>query len=167
MNREEFTKLTGVMVSLRYYTERIEPEYMDGTGADKVDFCAMWLKDNKSKVVKALSTDISSMTRDIASFECYKSDVDRLKAEVTEKDRIIQKSDYEINSERQQHTIDIKRLQDTIDRIKADYEEVKTNYEEAKKEYVDLSDIVEDLKEKNTEIVFLKAQLYDLLTANK
>jgi hypothetical protein len=61
MMREEFVKLTGVEISHRYYTDRIEPEYTDGEWADKQEFCTDWLKRNKSTLCKASSIDLSGL----------------------------------------------------------------------------------------------------------
>lgn len=163
MLHEEFENLTGITVSHRYYTERIEPEYTEAS-IDKQTFCTQWIKAHKTDICKALGSDIDGLIRDAAltdvlknepkelrrviaeqrqTIESTEDEVHNLKFEIASKIEIIETLEAENNSLRD----DVKDLQHTIDNINS----VVGDFEAMEKE----------LAEKDMEIMKLKAMLFD------
>lgn len=55
MTKQEFEKLTGVRISDKYFTQVINPAYME-SDKEKIEFCAGWKR--KGGVKKALQYEI-------------------------------------------------------------------------------------------------------------
>jgi len=115
MMREEFTNLTNVEVSHRFYTEKIEPEYMNGDWADKQEFCAQWVKKNKGAICKAHISDVDALSRDIACMDAMKEQADRassLMKEANEKARLADVEAHNANHQNEMPTAKVEDLQE-------------------------------------------------------
>jgi hypothetical protein len=81
MMLQEFIKKTGVTVSHRYYSEKVEPLYSADDNLDKDEFCTNWVKDHKRNIVKAHEFDIDTLSRDISLLEAIRTENTRIKEE--------------------------------------------------------------------------------------
>lgn len=100
MMREEFTELTKVEVSGRYYRDVIEPMYTEAN-EDKHAFCADWVKRNKSLLVKTHLADFNKLNMDICVSEGNQARVN----EVLEEKRKLEAEIKRFASELQQATL--------------------------------------------------------------
>ena len=158
MNIEEFSTLSGLTVSQRYYQTTIEPEYTVSDLPDKESFCTDWIKRNKSIICKAVSADINALSLDLCLLDNYKADAERSRdelqmervarshaeEEITEHEKTIERLNQENESLRQI----IRENRESIDSLIADYNE--------------LLSVKAESANKDAEIVRLKAKLYDL-----
>jgi chromosome segregation ATPase len=162
MTHNEFTNLSGVTVSQRYYQNIIEPEYTHGN-TDKSEFCTDWVKRNKPKLCKAVISDLDALNLDLCLMECHKSDATRSREELETERKA--RSDAENESARKDITIEelkteVQDLTERLDRMIEDYNSVHQSYRE-------LLELKTEIAERDTEIVKLKAMLFDLVVCSK
>jgi chromosome segregation ATPase len=164
MQNEEFENLTGETVSFAYYTEVIEPQYT-AMCVDKAEFCATWLKENKSGICKAVAADIRRLSSTACIYNGMKSQAERAK-EIT----------AEAISERDKAQTEIHNLKYKLDDLTAKLEKIESDLETVSAErdryFQEGDDIVrryndsqEELNALRAENQALKAKLYDLITA--
>ena len=158
MNREEFTELTGVEISHRYYTERIEPDYADGEWADKQEFCAQWVKNNKANICKTSAIDLSGLHRDIANYECMKTRLEKGAEELAEAKNKIESLKITLETT-------IRHRDDAEQRANAHLENQEHNAIQICDLQLEVKDLTEALAASQQEITTLKAKLYDLMCA--
>ena len=165
MMHDEFVELTGVTVSPRYYTERIEPDYRDGDWADKQEFCAQWLKSNKTSICKAHSIDLSGLHRDIACYDAMKtrSEEDRAaKSRAEDEIRDLNNKLGHLTYERDEYGKEAEDARAESREVKAENDKLNTDLNEAHREIFEARIQNEKMAQ---ELVALKAKLYDLMTA--
>jgi chromosome segregation ATPase len=164
MQHEEFENLSGVTVSLTYYTEVIEPQYT-AMNVDKTEFCATWLKENKSGICKAVAADLRRLSSTACMYDGARSQEEKAK-----------KTAAEAISERDKAQTEIHNLKYKLDDLTAKLEKVESDLETASADrdryFQEGDDIVrryndsqEELKALRAENQALKAKLYDLITA--
>ncbi|MCL1866412.1 MAG: hypothetical protein FWF82_03270 [Oscillospiraceae bacterium] len=142
---EEFVKLTGVTVSHRYYTEKVEVLYNADYQLDKDEFCANWVKDNKRNLVKAHEFDIDALSRDVALLEAIRTENARIKEEaLTAKTKA---TNLELENESLKRKL--ANLEGDNERLTADA--------------VRLEEVSRAIDKKENEILTLKAKLYDMM----
>jgi len=158
---EEFVSLSGVNVSYRFYSEKIEPEYRDGNWTDKQEFCAEWLKTNKPSICKGLSIDISSLSRDISLMGTIKSEALKSRQEKEAAEINARELKTQVNSLETK----IEAMQKQADRLIKELEEktqIADNFNSAENEIRELKYVREkEMAEKDAEIIKLKAMLFD------
>jgi len=156
MLHEEFTKLTGVQVSHRYYTEKVEPIYDYPGNGTKEEWCAEWVKLHKKNIIKAHVFDIEALSQDIAMMDAIKSQGERLRAE---------KRECEVKISNLQHRVN--ELQFTSDESEKDIAYLKESLDEQKaalqKQYNVRQTSENALEAAQCEITALKAKLYDMM----
>jgi len=157
MMHDEFITLSGVTVSLRYYQDVIEPDYI-AEDVDKTVFCENWIKRNKSLLCKAVTNDINSLSRKLYIVECNKAQAARAVDELSAERSAKEVAEYELRQararleelewQRENLAASARKNHDTYDRLMADYNE--------------LLSIKATVAAKDAEIIKLKAALYDL-----
>jgi hypothetical protein len=149
----EFVKKTGVNVSHRYYTEKVEPLYSADDQLDQDEFCSNWVKDNKRHIVKAHEFDIDALSRDIALLDCIRTENARIKEEsVAAKE----KADH-FERENERFRTEYDNLEDSLQMVRQENERLAQDA--ARLEVASI-----ELDNKDDEIIRLKAMLFDLMT---
>ena len=155
MMREEFTERTKVEVSGAYYRDAIESVYMKDN-VDKDTFCADWLKRNKHLIVKSHLADFNKMNMDVAVIECSKAENEENKLAVKDlKNRL---------GLMERNLAETTRRRDAAENREKELEtqvrELQENACEAEEKPQTATTM---LNEKDTEIMKLKAMLFDLM----
>ena len=70
---EEFLDLSGLVVSIQYYEDEIQPEYANGD-LEKQQFCLDWVKKNKQIICRAVSSDIRALSQTACMKDMLKSE---------------------------------------------------------------------------------------------
>jgi hypothetical protein len=151
MLHEEFVALTKVNVSFWYYTQKVEPDYNACVRADLTDkaaWCADWIKTNKKYIVRTHEFDIESMSRDVGAKVVLYQENANLKEQLS----VLEAAKVVLESE----VGDLKRKLDTEQNEIA---VIRTEYDGRIERFRD-----SELAAKNSEIIKLKALLYDELT---
>jgi len=162
MNHEEFTTLSGVTVSQRYYQTTIEPEYVQGN-VDKADFCAGWVKRNKSLICKAVSVDIHQLSLDTCMIDCYKADADRSRQELETERNTWRDVDTELSRQKSR----VADLESINAELREYIKDKQTSLDSLMADYNELLSIRADSASKDTEIIKLKAMLFDMTVGSK
>ena len=165
MMREEFITLTKVEASSRYYTERIEPEYMNSDSADKQEFCAAWVKKNKTNLCKAHAFDMDALSRDIAMMETIKEQADRAKELIDEAKAKTTVAETELHNA----NFDNDRMKEQNDSLRKKCEVLQSDYSTSLNSFSAINAVhlkaADELAAAKNEILILKAKLYDLMAA--
>jgi hypothetical protein len=151
MMHEEFEKLTGITVSHGYYTEHIEPEYVD-QNADKADFCAAWIKAHKADVCKALSLDITGMVRESAIADTAIAQLNEMKARAANAKNL----EGELR-EAEEHLAAVRRERDSA------FQQRKEVWEQVNEHERTIHARNETIEAQKLEILTIKAMLFDAL----
>ena len=131
--------------------------------ADKDEFCADWLKKNKQLIVKAHLADFNKMNMDVAVMECQKSELNEAKAEVAskEKENETLKNKLALTERNLEETT---RRRDVAEKREKELEtQVWELQENAYGTDEKLQTAAAILNEKDTEIMKLKAMLFDMM----
>lgn len=151
MMHEEFTRLSKVETTLKYYEETIEPLYMEA-GLEKEAFVEQWLKNNKANIVKAHVFDIDRASTALALQTCKAAELEKVKTAKEETEQKLRAANETIQALTEQNN---------------DYYNRKVEAEERAKEYSKFKPELEAAKEalaaKEAEIQKLKAMLFDAL----
>jgi len=155
MMREEFTERTKIEVSGAYYRDVIEPMYMK-ENVDKDEFCADWLKRNKQLLVKAHLADFNKMNMDVSVMECNKAE--------NEENKVVAKDLKNKLALMERDLAETTRRRDAAEgrerELEAQIREIQENVHGAEEK---LQTAAAMLNEKDTEIMKLKAMLFDMM----
>ena len=153
--REEFIERTKIEVSSAYYRDVIEPLYIK-ENVDKDIFCADWLKVNKQLIVKAHLADFNKMNMDVAVMECNKAE--------NEKNKTVAKDLKNKLGLMKKKSEETTRRRDAAEKREMELEtRIWELQENAHGIEVNLKTAVAMLNEKDTEIMKLKAMLFDMM----
>ena len=155
---DEFLKLSYLNISHRFYTETIEPEYTDSAQPDKETFIADWTKRNKSLICKAVSTDISALSRDLIMMDAVRADAERSRADL-QAERL-NRADVEIELEQARESLTCMKKEN--EQLRCNIKNVRAEYNKLIADYNRLLSEREQYSKKDTEIMELKALLFDL-----
>ena len=158
MMHNEFMNLSGVTVSQRYYQEVIEPQYMHGN-IDKTEFCADWVKRNKSKLCKAVTVDIDKLSLDLCLMDCHKSDAARNKQEL----EVERNARTDAESKLAKRDLTIERLDSELEELRKSVAIKQDCYDGLMTDYNELLQFKHECTTKDVEIQKLKAMLFDLI----
>jgi len=163
MMREEFTERTKVEVSGRYYRDAIEPMYTKAN-VDKDEFCADWLKRNKQLIVKTHLADFNKMNMDVAVIECQKSELNEVKAEAASQ----KKENETLKNKLGLTERDLQEALRRRDAAETREKELETQIGELQENVCGTKEKLQTaatmLNEKDTEIMKLKAMLFDMMS---
>ena len=155
MMREEFTERTKVEVSGAYYRDVIEPMYMKDN-VDKDTFCADWLKRNKQLIIKSHLADFNKMNMDVAVMECNKAENEENKLAAKDLKNRLELMEMDL--------AETTRRRDAAEKREKELEaQVRELQENANGTEEKLQTAAAMLNEKDTEIMKLKAMLFDLM----
>ena len=158
---EEFINQTGVTISYRFYTEKVEPSYRKGDWKDKDEFCAQWVKENKVSICKGSSADIRSLSRDISLMDCIRTEAARSKVEK----EAAENKNRELETKVRSLETRIEAMQNQTDRHMKQLEELRASNEEMAGAEIALaameSEHQKEMNAKDSEIIMLKAMLFD------
>ncbi len=161
---EEFENLSGVTVSLSYYTEVIEPQYT-AMNIDKTEFCTAWVKENKSGICKAVAADLRRLSSTACMYAGAKSQVEKSKEDAAEAIRERDK----VKAEAHNLKYDLDAIAEKLENAEKDLEIARADREKYLQEVDDLlregHNSQEELKALRAENQALKAKLYDMIVA--
>ena len=152
MMHEEFMDLSGIKVSLRYYEETIEPEYANNDCADKQEFCAKWVKDNKSIICKASSTDIYELSQIACISSAIRSDARRDRDERAAAEKLVDELRKELEEVKYKYNEQL-NYNDNLQGVLKNREDC----------YCQVQSLESELAAKDIEIIKLKAMLFDYM----
>ncbi|MDR2532640.1 MAG: hypothetical protein LBC82_07340 [Oscillospiraceae bacterium] len=163
MLHEEFVKLTGVNVSLRYYKEKVEPGY-NGSNNHKDDWCADWLKENKKFIVKTHLFDIEALSRDISLMDAIRAENDKMRHSM--KTALEREQEAKVRTGQAEENVKLlhQRLTEKEATVNEQLQLIAGYSAELEKSNNALSSAAKSLNEKDDEILRLKAMLFDLMT---
>ena len=151
MDHQEFVDASKVHVTAQYYTEVVEPLYMEQSESKTV-FIEAWVKEQKPHIVKAHEFDISRATGEMSVKGAVQADCDRLR----EENRQLQATAELWETRYKAVSSDWGEAQHMAEVWKEDYFAAHAEAEQVAplKEHIDVLD---------REIIRLKARLFDLI----
>lgn len=149
MMHDEFTRLSKVETTAKFYRESIEPKYMEA-GIDKEAFVEQWLKDNKSNIVKAHVFDLDRATRELALADCKAAELEKIKSE-----------NKRLQNQAETFETKFKAANSSWQEEKHMAEVWKADCLEAQKRAEQVEPLKERINELDMEIMKLKAMLFD------
>jgi hypothetical protein len=157
MMREEFEKISGLTVSQDFYQTVIEAAYMvQSNWESKEAFVAVWMKENKGLITKAIRTDISGLSNKVCILQGIKVQAERAGTERDEAKEQLERT---------------RSMLEQVSRQNDEYYNRKVEAEERAKEYRKFEPELEAAKEaiaaKDAEIQRLKAMLFDAMYSSK
>ena len=157
MLHEEFTRLSKVETTTKFYEEYIEPLYLEtDIDIDKEQFVERWLKDNKANIVKAHAFDISQANRELSLAKCKADELTKLKAENSQLQYQAETFEDKFKAANAELHLERKNADDLLNA----YHEEKEKFESSGKGFESILIENETLK---AEILKLKARLFDMM----
>ena len=151
MLHEEFTSLSKVETTAKFYKETIEPLYTK-MNVEKDEFVEQWLKDNKANIVRAHAFDIDRATRELSLTECKTDELAKIKAENS-------RLQYQAETLETKY----KAVYENSENQKRWGEDWKKSYYEASERANQLEPLKEKIADLEKEIIRLKARLFDMM----
>ena len=154
MMREEFTERTKVEVSGAYHRNAIDPMYMEAN-IDKDTFCSDGLKRNKQLIIKAHLADFNKMNMDVAVVECNKAESEENKTAVKTLKNKLGLVEHDL--------VETTRRRDAAEKREKELETQVWTLQENAYGAEEKLQAAAMLNEKDTEIMKLKAMLFDMI----
>lgn len=149
MMHEEFTRLSKIETTTKYYRESIEPKYIE-MNIDKESFVEQWLKDNKANIVKAHAFDLDRASRELALVDFKTAELEKLRAD-----------NKQLQNQAETFETKYKAANSSLQEEKHMAESWKADYHEAQKIAEQVEPLKVQINELENQVIKLKAMLFD------